>query len=220
MHKTLFAGLLAVALAITPVYAAKTKTHTKKKAAAHKVSKTPIEDEAWGGTSKTKHPATKPAAKTAKKGSALKPTVKLDKMTPSKPVVAAKPTPAPTTQVKPAADNSTDNKSAEDMEKQAHTEAKKNPKAALATYEKLVQNNPNYTYAGDVYADMYRLSQKTGADTLTQLKYAGMAGQKLQAGLSRRPVTQQQILQYQRLEEKLQNQWIETEIRKIMAGQE
>jgi hypothetical protein len=220
MHKTLFAGLFALTLAITPAYAAKTKTSTKK-AAAHKTSKVSVEDEAWGGTSKPKTVAKKPV-KTAKKGNELAPTVKLDKTAPPKPVITAKTPTPPTTEVKPATDNTAaaDGKTAEELEKIAQTESKKNPKAALATYQKLVESNPNYTYAGDVYADMYRLASKSGADTLTQLKYAGMAGQKLEAGLSRRPVTQQQIQQFQRLEEKLQNQWIETEIRKIMAGQE
>jgi len=219
MNKTLFAGLLAVALAITPAYAAKTKASSKK-TVAHKAPKVSLEDEAWGGTAKPK-PKAKAPVKTAKKGSALTPTVKLDKTAPPKPVIAAKPTTPPTTDIKPATDTSaTDGKSAEELEKVAQTEAKKNPKAALSTYEKLVESNPGYAYAGDVYADMYKLSQKTGADTLTQYKYAGLAAQKLESGLSRRPVTQQQLQQYQRLEEKLQNQWIETEIRKIMAGQE
>jgi hypothetical protein len=223
MHKTLFAGGLAVALALSPAFAATTSHKKAKHTATTKkkaVAKKSMEDEAWDSPAK-KAPAKnaapkKPGAKS--KDAALKPTVKINQE--SKPApVAVNPKPGASAATKPG-DPALDNKSAEDLEKLARTQSQKDPKSALQTYEKLVQNNPNYAYSGDVYANMYQLAVKSHADLLTQLKYAGFAGQKLESGMSRRPVSPQEVQKYKRLEDDITNRWIENEIRNIMAGKQ
>ena len=227
MHRALLAGLLAVAMVVSPAYAATGhKKNLKSHAKPHKssVNRAALEDAAWGGAKKASKKT--PAKKAVKTDEALKPTVKLNDKQP-KAIVAAKPETkpdtkpdAPKTDTVAAPNPDAAGKTAEDLEKSAQTDARRNPGGALRTYEQLLQNNPNYAYSGDVYANMYGLAQRTHADLLTQLKYAGMAGQKLQAGMSRRPVTQQQVRQFQNIEEALTNKWIEIEIQKIMAGKE
>ena len=157
----------------------------------------------------------------AKGGGKLDPTVTLKSKPVGDPTVALKTpdkppsTSALTDPVSTAADGS---KPAEELEKQAQRQ--RDPKQALTSYNKLLETNPNYAYAGDVYVSMYQLAERSHADTLDKLKYAGMAAQKLEAGLSRGKVNPQQINQFKRLEEKLTNEWITNEIAKIRAGKE
>jgi hypothetical protein len=223
MRINLLAGVIVAVLALSPAYAATSKNEkkasaTKKHATSTKktTTKKSMEDEAWSSDQSAKKTPVKKT--TAKKDDKLKPTVKVTKET--TPAAKTKTADAKTKSPDAKDDNPADIKDAQDIEKLAKSQATKNPKAALSTYEKLIQGNPNYAYAGDVYANMYNLSVKTHADTLTQLKYAGFAGQKLEAGLSRSPVSMQQVQHFKLLEDQLTNKWIEDETQKIMAGKE
>jgi len=221
MKPTLSAWAMATLLAVSPAYAVKGK---KGKVAPKKAAHTQksIEDEAWGGSgTKAKKPVAKKTV-AVKKGTP-NPTVQLNTAPPPAAAVV-KPPVKPTVQTQPdpnsptAAATDPSTKSAEDLEKAARNT--RDPQQALATYNKLVQSNPNYAYAGDVYANMYNLAVRSHADTLDQLKYAGMAADKMQAGLTRTPATAQQINHFKQLEENLTNKWIQDEIQKIMAGKE
>jgi len=225
MKQTLLALSIAVALAASPAFAAKTKkaktTHPKPAAKSQQA----LEDEAWSDSPKSaKKPVPAKKTTTAKK-TTDGPTVKLaNSPAPAKPAAPEvkppdKPTVATTPENPPASTpDTTAGKSAQDLEKMA--QSSKDPRQALATYNKLLETNPTYQYAGDVYSNMYNLSVRSHADTLDQLKYAGLAAKNLQAGLSRSPASAQQINHYKKLEEDLTNKWIQDEIQKIMAGKE
>jgi outer membrane biosynthesis protein TonB len=221
MNRTLFIGVLAAALAVSPAFAA--KSH-RSKAARPAAKKTVIdwEREAWGDTSPAKTAKKKPNRKAAaaKKKPAVTATVTLRPNVKKPPVVAKTEPPKPEA-VKPeekptvATADSTGKKTPEELEKEA--KAAKNPDQKMASYNQLLQGNPNYAYAGDVYKDMYNLARQNGADTLTQLQYAGKAAQMLSQGRSHGPVNPNDVRNLNKATDNLINQWIEEQTRKILS---
>lgn len=220
MLRTIVAGLLAVAVAVSPAYAAKgTKKSARKPVKkAVRPSIADFEREAWGGGA-TKKVVRKPVKKAApaRKGEELQATVTLHgKAKPAPTVKLADPAKTVKTEEKKpevaAAD--TGNKSEEEIEKAAREQ--KDPSKAIATYNQLLQRNPNYQYAGDVYRNMYQLSLRNGSDTLTQLQFAGKAAQGLEQGRSRGPVNPQEVQKLNRAADDLIQKWIEETTRQIL----
>ncbi len=235
MIKFVFAGALAFALVVSPGYAAKKTTSRAPQKAA--LSQQQMEDLAWSGTAKAKP---KPVAKkTTKKKPTDQATVEFNnrgkKPTVKKtdPVVVATPTPAPVTDPTPMVANTDaadpnaqapplpkdlENKTPEELERAAGKI--KDPKQAMGIYQNVLERDPNYRYSGDVYAQMYNLSRQSNGDVLQQMKYAGLAAQKLEAHQSRNAVDPRQVNNYNKAVNDLTNKWIEEETRKILAGQE
>lgn len=223
MFRTLMAGMLAVALAITPAYAAKSKAKAPTKAKAQS-----WEDLAWGKPAPKKKPVAKTVKKPAKVAPKAEATVKFNPKNKPKPVTLTKTPPKPESPKKEeTAKTETDkeketkpeelaSKSADELEKEARELAKKNPQQALGTYERLIERNPNYQYSGDVYSEMYRLAAKSNADPLTQMKYAGFAARDLQQNKSRGPVNQRDVQNLNRAVDDLTTKWIEETTRKIL----
>lgn len=234
MVRTFLAGLLAVTLVVTPAFAAK-KSAAKKTVKSKAAQKAPkkavrftIEDferDAWGDSAPKrvirKSAVKKPAV--AKKKEPLKPTVTLHGTTKKPPVAVTVTKPVtPTVTPKPTAVAATSDaatKDAEDLEKEAREQ--KDPNKALATYNQLLEKNPNYPYSGDVYKNMYQLSLRNGSDTLTQLQFAGKAAKALEQGRSRGPGNPRDIQNLNRAADDLIQRWIEETTRKIIseAGQ-
>lgn len=195
---------LGAALILAPGFAA---------GATHKVVKSKV----------VKSKVVKKAAKTVvkpKTAATLKPTVAFHEEpnapAPKTPVVAPGP---------PAATTPTD------LDKQKATEQKihdldgklakdirehKNVKDTLTQYDQFLDANQDYKYAGDVYMRLYNVSVQQHMDVLQQLKFAGKAADELKAGRSARGANQQLIDRYSGVEDKLIDQWIQTEIRKAM----
>ena len=226
MLRTILAGLLAVAVAVTatPADAAKRVKRPARKTVKKAVrpSITDFEREAWGGGA-TKKVVRKQVKKApAKKGEEVKATVTLSgkpKPAPtvklSDPAKTAKTEPKPEEKKPDAVAADTETKSEEEIEKAAREQ--KDPSKAIATYNQLLQRNPNYQYSGDVYRNMYQLSQRNGADTLTQLQFAGKAAQALEQGRSRGPVNPQEVQKLNRAADDLINRWIEETTRQILS---
>jgi hypothetical protein len=217
MNRTLFAGVLAAALAVSPAFAA--KGHRAK--AAHKPASQrsilDFEREAWGSDAPVKVvKKANPKARVGKKKTQEKSTVVLHPTVKVKPV-AVKPVEPPKMATKTTvATGNKGEKTPEELEKEAR--AKKDPNQKLAEYDQLLQKDPNYPYAGDVYKDMYQLAKRNGADTLTQLKYAGRAAQALQQGRSHGPVNPKDVSNLNKVTDDLINQWIQDTIRQLKQG--
>lgn len=225
MVRMIVAGLLAVALAVTPAIAAK-KSVKSKAAGSKKAVRLSVQDferDAWGGAVprrgvQKRIRVKKPAV--ARKNDEVKPTVTLNENK-KRPPVAVKPvqtlTPTVNTTPKPetAATANSDSKTAEELEKAARSQ--KDPNKALTAYTQLLERNPNYAYAGDVYKNMFQLSQRNGSDTLKQLEFAGKAAKALEEGRSRGPVSPRDIQNMNRAADDLIQKWIQDTTRQLMS---
>jgi hypothetical protein len=226
MFRTILAGLLAVTVAVTPAFAAQKKSARKPVKKVVRQSISDFEREAWGDTTpkKTVKKVTKKPAVAKTKKPAEQATVTLRGGT-KPPVAVVKPVEPgkaepPKTEVKPDETKpetvaSADKKSEEELEKEAREQ--KDPKKALAAYNELLERNPNYQYAGDAYKNMFQMSQRGGADTLTQLTLAGKAAQNLQQGRSRGPVNPQEVQKLNKATDDLIQRWIEETTRQILS---
>lgn len=209
------------------------KSSPKKTSVKSKVTKSKIrqwEEEAWSGSPKKKKPSPQ-VSKNLKVKQEL-PTVQWSKPTGKGITKPETPKPAETAQ-KPEEPKAPPTASAgldpatgdpEKIEEQAMKKRFKDPKGALADLQAMMDRNPNdplwYKYSADVYMTMYDLVERQpNADLLMKIKYAGLAAQALEKGQSRKPVNPALIQRYKALEDRWINLWIETEIRKALAGQ-
>lgn len=230
-----FCAVLAVlGLVLSPALAAPKKKAVAKKPPAGKVAKAKAQSKTGSkavvkktAAKKTVSSKTEKTAKTDEEG--LEPTVEFKHTVPTAatpPTPPAKPTdPAKsTTEVAKQGDEEEQPaqltaKEQEELEKAGQKKLAKNPKAALQDFKKIISANPNYRYAGDVYMNMYQAAERTNADLLDRIQYAGKAAQALELGRSRRGVDKGLAAKYNGLTDQLINKWIDIETKKIMAGQ-
>ncbi len=209
------------------------KASSKKASAKAKVSKSKVrqwEEEAWSSSPKKKKSSPQ-VSKNLKVKQEL-PTVQWRKPTgrdiakpeSSKPVETAQKPEEPKAPPTVSAGLDPATGDPEKVEEQAMKKRFKDPKGALADLQAMMDRNPNdplwYKYSADVYMTMYDLVEKQpNADLLMKIKYAGLAAQALEKGQSRKPVNPALIQRYKALEDRWINLWIETEIRKALAGE-
>ena len=213
MYRNFILGLMAVALVVSPAYAGKKSArgktaHPARKKVVHKTG-LDFEKEAWGDSTPSRVSQRKPTKKT---------TIADQKITKEKAQPTVKLNPGLKKPEKVAQTLDVKGKTAEEIEKVA--KAQKDPDQAIAAYTELVDTNPDYAYAGDVYRDMYRLSTQNGMDTPTRLKFAGKAAAALEQGRSRGRVDPREVQRLKRDTDKLINQWIEEMTQQIVKEYE
>ena len=228
-------AVTAVALSLAPAGAAQTKKarpSTKSKSVAVKASKktaSSLEERAWS-TPKKQQTQKPQAKKVSNKEPKLEPTVSWSKPETAKPssektaqtasTTESTETTKTTAETKPSETTvATAQKPAEEQERAANALLSKDPRAALAQYRTLINNNPDYKYIGDVYVNAYAAAEKSNAPILDKIELAGKAAMFLKQGRTRGPVDQRLIQKYENLTDKWINAWIEEEIRKAKAGQ-
>ncbi|HEY3282093.1 MAG TPA: hypothetical protein VGN26_07455 [Armatimonadota bacterium] len=218
MFSRLCVALAVLGLLVVPAEAARSKAKAKKPVVRKVVKKVP------------KTPAKTPAKATSAsvtKGD-LEPTVAFKHEGGKTPDPNATKTkePEPKTDVTAKVPGDTDDttysltpQQQEEAEKAGKAKMAKDPKGALEDFKKVVGSNPDYKFAGDVWLNMYNLSQRTGTDLLDQIRFAGKAGQAFGKGLSRQGVDRRAESRYNGIADQLINKWIDTEMKKIMSEQ-